>query len=291
MSKENKKNKLENSFSRMFLGFGYLLNKLSPNLSIRLKQAYIDEDSVTYLSKTFLYCLGVFLTLSVTLIWFFEKQGGKEAYLGPIFGIFSAFFMYYYRLNFPKMIVKRRINNIERNLAFAVQSLYIQVSSGIPIFDAMASVAEGKYGALSREFKVTVDEVKSGTTLNIALENLSERNPSRYFQNFVWQIINTVKTGGDIAYNLDDLAKTISRDQLTALKNYGARLSPLSMAYMMIAVIVPSLGITLLITISSLPGMGTRIEGNTFWIIFLVTVILQAQFAMIIRSSRPNLIG
>lgn len=282
---------MTDSLSRIFMGTAYLLERLFPDIKFRLKQAYITEDSTTYLSKTVLYCLLVFLIVSAGIIAVFRSYHSEKIYVGPVLALALTMFMFYYRMNKPNMIIKRRVRNIEKNLVFAAQSLYVQISSGAPIYDAMVSVSVGKYGEISREFRVAIDEIKSGKPLAESLEELAMRNPSPYFQKIIWQIVNTIKAGGSMTENLNDIVKTLSRDQINVIKTYGAQLSPLSMAYMLVAVIVPSLGITILITISSLPNVGGSLSTSMFWWILAITLILQAQFAMIIHSTRPNLIG
>jgi len=199
--------------------------------------------------------------------------------------------MFYYQINKPSLLVKKRLSNIERNLSYAIQSLYIQVSSGVPVYDAMKMISIGGYGAVSDEFAHAMQEMESGKPIIEALESLVARNPSPYFQKVIWQIINSLTGGGDLKKNLNTILNTISRDQGNLIREYGADLGLLSMTYMMAAVVLPSLGITVLITVSSLPEMGSKVNESLFWIILGIALILQVQFAMIIKIKRPKLIG
>jgi flagellar protein FlaJ len=278
-------------FSRLFSGLAWSLGRRFPNLPANLKRAYISEDAVGYISASLLYCILLFAVGSVSLSALFVGVGGSSEGLGPLVAFCLASFLLFWRLNRPAQIVRKRLKNIEKNLPFAIQSIYIQVSSGVPIYDAMSSVSRGNFGEISSEFKVTLNEVQSGKPLTEALETLIDRNPSVYFQRVMWQIVNTLSTGGRLMENMADISRSISRDQLTAIRVYGGRLSPLSMAYMLVAVILPALGITLIITVSSLPNIGSKFDEGVLWVILALTLALQAQFLMIIQSSRPNLIG
>jgi archaeal flagellar protein FlaJ len=277
--------------SKLFVGVAYKLDKSVPGLSTNLRHAYMDEDSVTYLSKTILYCILVSFFGSAALTAAMGMGNERLLATDVTLAAVSSLFVLYYRINLPSMRIRSRLKDMEKHLAFTIQSLYIQISSGVPIYDAMESISKSNYGAISREFKVALDEVQAGRPLTEALEGMIRRNPSTYFQKVMWQVVNTITTGGSLRENLNDIAKSISRDQLTAIKTYGARLSPVSMAYMLVAVVVPSLGITVLVTISSLPNMGSRLDESLLWAIFAATVLLQSQFIMVIQSSRPNLIG
>ncbi len=276
---------------RFFLGVSSIFEGIFPKLAKHLRQSYSPEDVKTYMSKTILLCIVNFLLVFALMNVVVETTKNDNKYFAPGVAFAVAVFMFYSRLMKPSLIVKRRVKDIEKNLAFATQSLYIQVSSGIPVYNALVAVARGRYGSISSEFKITIDDISAGKPMVEALEDLSMRNPSPYFQKIVWQMINTMSTGGSLKDNLDDIVKTISRDQMTSLKTYGARLSPLSMAYMLVAVILPSLGITVLITISSLPNMSANLSENVLWMLLGFALIMQTQFIMIIGSTRPNLIG
>ena len=282
---------MKGSVSKIFMGIAYILERFMPKLTLQLKQADIPDDAMTYISKTLSYSIFMFIMFSSLITYLFVINNDERLYFGPLLGFVLSTFMFYYRLNMPKMVVKKRVDNIEKNLAFAAQSLYVQISSGVPIFNAIVSLSNGRFGSISDEFRIAIKEIKSGKPLVLALDEVAMRNPSPYFQRVMWQIVNTLKTGGDLAENLNDIVKTISREQINVVKNYGGKLSPISMAYMMVSVIVPSLGITVLITLSSLPGMSAQVSTNTFWGILILAIILQFQFAMIIKSMRPNLVG
>jgi len=275
----------------VFNGISYLIEGVYPSFRVWLKQAYIRDDPMVYISKTLFFSFFAFVAVSSSIYMFLAKNGRQEHEMSVLSGLLVACFVLYYRMNLPRSIVKSRAVALDKDLVFAAQSLYIQISSGTPIYDALISVADGKYGVLSQELRETIDEVDAGRPLAEALEDLAMRNPSLYFQRVMWHIVNTIKTGGNLRDNLNELVRSLSRDQVNLVKSYGAQLSPIAMAYMMAAVIVPSLGTTVLITLASLPNVSAQLDKNMFWGILVFTILLQIQFAMIIKLKRPNLIG
>ena len=54
---------------------------------------------------------------------------------------------------------------------------------------------------------------------------------------------------------------------------------------------MPSLSITLLIILSSMPGAESIGKEQTFWVLLVLFTVLQVIFVGIIRAKRPNLIG
>ena len=100
-----------------------------------------------------------------------------------------------------------------------------------------------------------------------------------------------MRSGSDIGENLECVINALSKEQLVQIREYKSVLNPLSMMYMMIAVIIPSLGITVMIIVSTFPGMGQLGNPTTFWGLLGGVVLMQFFFMGIIRSKRPNLLG
>lgn len=124
-----------------------------------------------------------------------------------------------------------------------------------------------------------------------SLEELAVRNPSMYFRRAIWQMVNAMRSGSDIGENLECVINALAKEQMVQIKEYQSTLNPLAMMYMMIAVIIPSLGITVMIVVSTFPGMSMFGEKNTFWILLAGVVMMQFLFMSIIKSKRPNLMG
>jgi len=70
------------------------------------------------------------------------------------------------------------------------------------------------------------------------------------------------------------------------MKEFGNKLNPMAMFYMMIAVIIPSLGVTMLIVFSSF--MNIHISLLILIILALAIGFMQFMFLMMIKNSRPN---
>ena len=138
---------------------------------------------------------------------------------------------------------------------------------------------------LGSYFKEVVDKVDLGTSIENALNDIVERAPSQAFRRILWQIINSLRTGSDISRSLTAVVDQISREQNIAVKEYGRKLNPLAMFYMMIAVILPSLGVTMLIVLSAF--MQIKLTLPVLLVISFFLGIIQFMFIVMIRSSRP----
>ena len=281
--------------SRYFLSVGDLLSKVSPYIAIQLKQSGLDKDynvsAREYLATCFFASafMGILAGTAITLIL---SMGTKQfASYGPVIGLAVGLLYYFQLASYPKIIVTKRVKDLEKNLIFALRTILVQIRSGIPIFDSFISIATGNYGQISNEFKIVIEKSWSGKPVIDTLEELAIRNPSMYFRRAIWQLVNAMRSGSDIGENLECVLNALSKEQMVQIKEYKSVLNPLAMMYMMIAVIMPSLGITVMIVISTFPGMGRLGDKSTFWMLLGAVVIMQFFFMNIIRSKRPNLIG
>lgn len=204
--------------------------------------------------------------------------------MGLIVGILFFFISFYFIIFYPKIILKKRVRQLEKNLLFALRHMLIEVKSGIPLFDSLVGVSVG-YGELSDEFDNIVRNINAGRSQIESLNEASKRNPSLYFRRALWQIVNAIKAGSDIGTTLEVITNDLSEKQINEIKSYGQELNPWTMMYMIIAVIAPSLGVTFLIILSSFSGI--NIPQMIFPLILLGLFLFQIFFMGFIKSKRP----
>ncbi|MCK5140290.1 MAG: type II secretion system F family protein, partial [Thermodesulfovibrionia bacterium] len=102
----------------------------------------------------------------------------------------------------------------------------------------------------------------------------------------LWQIINSQQTGADIGTSLKSVVNQVTQEQMINIKEYGRKLNPLAMFYMIIAVILPSIGITMFIILSTFLNLNLSLPILLFISFFLG--FIQFMFLAMIKSSRPS---
>ncbi|MFH1053262.1 MAG: type II secretion system F family protein [Candidatus Woesearchaeota archaeon] len=192
---------------------------------------------------------------------------------------------------YPKLSAFKRIKNIDRNLLPALRTILIQVNSGIPLFNVLVGISSEDYGEISVEFKKVVKEINTGTPEVEALEVVSSQNPSVYFRRAVWQLVNGIKSGASVEIVIREVINALSQEQLIEIENYGSTLNPLAMFYMLVAIILPALGMTLMIVVASFMNISEAGVKMMFWGLYSIVVFAQIMFLGLIRSKRPNLLG
>jgi len=96
--------------------------------------------------------------------------------------------------------------------------------------------------------------------------------------------------GADISNVLKEIVKSLNQEQVTEIQTYGGKLAPLSMFYMVVAIIFPALAITFILVLSTF----VQVLGENYKIILFsvlgMVVLLQILFLGMIKSGRPPLI-
>ncbi|MFH1751621.1 MAG: type II secretion system F family protein [archaeon] len=279
-----------NSLISLFMGLGVRLTKMFPYLKIDLRQAELPFNDKEYCSilalQFFFYFIVGALILGILAFKLFPENIFPLALTGGAvlgLGVVVQTSMY------PKMVVKKKVRDLERNLVFALRTMLIQVKSGVPLFDSMKTVASGSFGELSKAFSEAVDEISTGVPEETALQKLATNNPSGFLRKTLWQLVNGMKSGTDVSIVLTSLVDNLTKEQKISIQRYGSALKLLSLMYMMIGVIIPALGITFLIILSSFPQI--NIGEFLFWLLLVLVFIMQFMYIGIIKSKRPNILG
>ncbi|MFH1445194.1 MAG: type II secretion system F family protein [Nanoarchaeota archaeon] len=277
------------SLSKHLLSWGDFFSTMFPSLDFELDQSGIEFEPrewtalalfslIFYFGWLFSFLFAVLLIVRIELFMALAVSG----LVGLSIGIASFSYIIFY----PKLYVNRKVKDVEKNLPFALRHLLIEVRSGVPLFNALSSVARSKYGQLSVEMQKAVNEINTGKSEIASLELLARQNPSLYFRRILWQIVNALKSGADIASTLKEIVNSVALEQSVEIKQYGAQLNPIALMYMIFAVIFPTLGITFLLVISSFIGLSLNLE----WILIGILgflFIIQFMVIGLIKSKRP----
>ncbi len=278
------------SIAKKMPGIGNIVAMMFPAIKADLIRADIKFTPKEYGAIAFVVAGSNIILLAVIgkLIEVAAKAKGINADL-TIFIVLSCLLVgiasFFSVVMNPKVISTRKVRALDNNLIPALRQLLIEVRSGVTLFQAMSSVTEG-YGEVSVEFKRIVEHINVGVSETEALNEASKRNSSFKYRRVLWHISNSLTVGSDIAVSLSDMIEELSKEKMDDIRRYGQELNPWTMMYMMLAVVIPSLGITIAAIILSflnitlpkmlvLPGV----------IIFLMC--FQIFFINFVKSRRP----
>ena len=258
-----------------------------PDIRRKLILADVQKTPVKFLEQiitsTFFLSVGLWI---ITAVFFVQYEIWPVYFILPL--LLYPLITFKYLMLYPDAMMIKRQKSIDYDIVFAGRHLVIALKSGMPLFDGMVGL-RGGYGEVSKEFDKIIENVTLGTPLSQALREVAQFNPSRHFVRVLMQIANALSSGADVGNSLEAVLSQIAEEQKIQLKEYGQKLTPVVMFFMVFGIILPSIGVVLLTVLFSVVTAGDK--GLTSYILLLVLAfitIVQLLFLGIVESSRPR---
>ena len=245
--------------------------------------AHMRETPKQLVKKAILFSFSVAIAVTFFTFVILEKQMSSFSIL-PLLFIFVLVFVFLFMLQTPKVYIRRREREINKEVLFAGRYLLVKLESGTPLFNALIDASKS-YGVAGKYFKEIVDGINTGTPIEEALENSRKYSASKNFRLILWQIITSLKTGAEVADSLRKTLSQITQEEIIEIKEYGKKLNSLVMFYMIVACVIPSLGVTMIVIVSSFMDLDIGMS-HLFTVLFFLAII-QFLFISLIKSARP----
>jgi tight adherence protein B len=182
---------------------------LIPRPALMRKRLEQTGRNIT-LGRYAVVCLGVAATILILLV-----VRGAPFFLSLLLGIFFG-------VGGPHFVVgrmiKRRLNKFNSNFPDAIELMVRGLRSGLPITETLTVVASEIPGPVGIEFRMVVDKMKIGRTMEAALQETADRLGTAEFQFFVITLAIQRETGGNLAETLSNLADVLRKRAQMKLK-------------------------------------------------------------------------
>ncbi len=251
-----------------------------PELRLKLRQAGILAEPEEYIKST--VATIVMISIGLFFMFFFFTSSFLAILIIP----FSLPFLFMYFIKYVDVKIEKIKKKIDEEIIFAARFLIIGIESGVPIHKIFEDM-EKNYEYIGYYFGEILNKVYFGTTMEDAISDTLNTSPSPNLRRLLWQVMNSLQTGTEVAGALNSVAEQIVREQAIAVSEYGKKLSPLAMFYMTISIIVPSLGITMLVIAASF--MGLKISMTILVVLAVMIGFVQFMFLSVAKSSRPSI--
>ncbi|MBN2368628.1 type II secretion system F family protein [Candidatus Woesearchaeota archaeon] len=268
------------------ISFFIYLTKKFPQLPENLKKAGMHTAPEEFTRKTFISAL--YTSFALLFIMFMLMANFLEALttflvlLGAFPVLLTILFFYFYQV--PVLKINKIDREISKEIIFAGRFLMVELESGVSLYDAMKNLSKN-YPVVGAYFREIIDKINIGTPIEDAVAESIDLSPSASLTKILWQVSNSLRTGSDIAAPLKTVIENMIKEQQIAVNEYARKLNPLAMFYMMMAVIMPSLGVTMLTIVSIFVGL--QLNLIIFMVIAVVIGFVQFMFVAMINSIRP----
>ena len=254
-----------------------------PNLQQQLLMARMKKTAERYVAESLFTSIMIMGAVILLLLMLFKSYGVSLLLLfllGPVIFVLVFFFL----INIPFVYISQREKEINKNVLFAGRYLLVKVQSGEPLFGSLIGVAKS-YGATGEVFNEIVQDIHFGAKIEDAIDKSIKNNPCPNLRKILWEISNSIKTGSDMTKSLSVILDGINEEYFTEIEKYGRKINSITLFYMVLAIIVPSLGITMLSIISSFVGI--IIPLNVLYFIIFIIAFVQFMFISLYKSIRP----
>ena len=260
-----------------------------PGLKWDLRKAGYDIEAEEYLAMILFVPLSIFVILFIlAVVAFIAIVGSCDLLVALEVSAAFSLWSFIYLLIMPKIKIKKKAREIDKDLNFMLRDLQIQLSSGIPIFDAIVNIAAGGYGECSNISNDIVDDIQSGRHIIDVLNEFGIMSASENLRRSLSQITNSMITGSDMRGSLRLISSNLQQEKEDKIKRYANELAMWGLIYMMVVVVAPSMGVALLLILSSFMG-GKMITEGIMALIAVGVVLLEIVFISIIRAKRPDI--
>ena len=193
---------------------------------------------------------------------------------------------------YPIQKVSSRKNSIEANMTFALNHMSAIASSGVPpfvVFKLLTNVRE--YGEVREEARrITRNVEVFGMDLLSAIRNVAERTPSEQFRQFLYGIISTVDTGGDLKAYLENAASNALFDYRLKRQRYLQVLSTYADFYTAVLIAAPLFFVSVLAVMALIGGdiFGMPIHVAMRIGVFVFMPLMNIIFLMFVHYTQPK---
>ena len=259
-------------------------NDGNAKLKKRLRMAGINQTPKQYLKQVMQGAVLVGALMGL-LSFFLVAKNELPLIIIPAAAVVFFFIAYLALYGSVEGKISKRARDIDKDVLFAGRFLLIKINSGKPLINSLIEASQS-YGVASHYFKEIVRNIELGTPMEEALEDAMDYCPSAKMKRVLFQINSALKAGVDATQNLEAVLEELSHDQLIEIQRYGKKLSGLTLFYMLSAVVLPSLGITMFIVIASLVSLS--VTGSIFVSLLFFLVLLEMVFISLFLAIRPS---
>lgn len=140
---------------------------------------------------------------------------GAPMYLAMFGGLLVGAGLPHMVINF---LMARRIKKFTANFPDAIELLVRGLKSGLPVGETLGVVAKEIPGPVGEEFKLVVEKIKIGKSMEDSLQETADRLGTAEFQFFVITLAIQRETGGNLAETLANLADVLRKRAQMKLK-------------------------------------------------------------------------
>lgn len=244
-----------------------------PELKTKLKKAASKQTPFQYIYQTLFMT-----TLTIAALLFIVFMSTKKYPLilmgGIGFCIFLTPIVYGFFLSYIDVLITKKGRELDGDLLFISEYFLVSLESGLPLGNAIQEFSKlDRPGA--KFFKKIYTEFTTGKDLENSLMEGAKNCPSESLKVLLKRLKDSLSIGVDLKGVLVNFIEESAEKKILEIRGYSKKLNPLVMMYLLLGIVVPSLGVTFFMlgaTFINLTPQGLKL---ILFVIFLVMLAFQ----------------
>lgn len=263
------------------------LVKKNPNLKLKLKKANSKLSSFQYIYQTISMTIFSFVFLSI-IVFLFTKSNLYNTLIGIFVCICLIPFFYNFWFGLVDVQINKLAREIDSDLLFVSEYFLVSLESGLPLGNAIEGLSKLKRpGGIF--FKRIYTEFKVGKNFEEALDEGSNFSASENMKILLKRLKDSISIGVDLKLILKNFIEESSEKKLLEIKTFSKKLNPVIMMYLLLGIVLPSLGTTFFILGAAMINMTPNLLKYVLIFIFLLMFGFQYISYSMFKFSKSTL--
>ncbi len=257
------------SFANFIRGFV----KRHPELKLKLKQANSRLSPFQYIYQTI--TMTAFVVATFLIIGFMVTKGNIFNMLIG-FGVVISLTPFFYRfwLSYVDVQISKYSRELDADILFVSEYFLVSLESGLPLGNAIENISKLKRPG-GTFFKRIYTEFKTGKSFEEALDEGARFSPSDTMKGLIKRLKDSMTIGVDLRIVLVNFIQDSSDKKLMEVKGFSKKLNPIVMMYLLLGIVLPSLGVTFFILAAAMLNMTPELLKWVLFGIFLLMFVFQ----------------
>lgn len=183
----------------------------------------------------------------------------------------------------PRARMAARVAAADSHLLLAVRELGLLLKAGYPLQDALIHLSHG-HGEVSRQLGLLARDIESARPLGECFGAARMRTSPQALLRLLSLLEGGFRSGSSLEVSLNALVSDLANDQRSRIESYTRELNVWSMAYLLLAVAIPTIGAVMLLVLGAFAA-GAEIPG--FHLFVIGSIGMQVLMLMTLRTRRP----
>ncbi len=252
----------------LYTNFVRGLVKSNPKLKLKLKKAGSKQTPFQYVNQTI--TMTIFSIIAMIVILFMIFKG--KILLFILYSIGLLFFspiLYKFWLSYVDVQIRKYARELDSDLLFVSEYFLVSLESGLPLGNAIQRLSKlNRPGG--RFFNKIYTDFRTGKDLERAIDEGAIYSASDSLKVLMKRLKDSLNIGVDLRMILINFIQESSEKKISEIRAYSKKLNPIVMMYLILGIVLPSLGVTFFILAATFLNLSPELLKYILIFIFLI---------------------